>query len=98
MPAGAGRRRAVVLLRPDEDHAGHAHLHVLDVLEVAVVHVRAGVVRAVEVGEVAPDRHGERQLRHAVEERDRVDEAVPVQGVAVEEVGPLHQPRLVSVM
>ena len=50
-----------------------------------------GVVRPVEVGEVAADRHRDRQLRHAVEERDRVDEAVPVHGVAVEQVRPTAQ-------
>ena len=86
MPGGNPSIAGPVLPRPDEDHAGHAHLHVLHVLEVAVVHVGPGVVRAVEVGEVATHRYGERELRDPVEERDRVHEAVPVQGVAVEEV------------
>ena len=46
----------------------HAHLHVLDVLVVAVVHVGAGVGRVVVVREVAPGRHRDRHLRHAVED------------------------------
>ena len=86
--------REAVLLRPDEEQARHAHLHVLDVLEVAVVHVRAGVTRHVVVGEVAADRHRERQLRDAVEDRRLVDEAVPVDGVAVDQVGPLREPQV----
>ncbi len=70
---------------------GHAHRDVLDVLEVAVVHVRAGVQRTEHVGEVTPDRHRDRGLRNAVVERDGVAEAVPVQGVRVDQVGACQQ-------
>ena len=75
-----------VLPRPHEERPGHAHLHVLDVLEVAVVHVCARILGLVEVGEVAPDRDRDAHLGHAVVERVRVAEAVPVQRVAVGEV------------
>ena len=80
-----------VLPRPHEERPGHAHLHVLHVLEVAVVHVRARILGLVEVGEVAPDRDRDAHLGDAVIERDRVAEAVPVQRVPIGEIGPdLH--------
>ena len=45
----------------------------------------------VEVGELLADRHGHRHLRHAVVERRRDVEAVPVDGVRVGQVGALDQ-------
>ena len=75
----------------DEDDAVHAHRDVLDVFEVAVVHVGAGVLRTVHVGEVVTDGHGDRALRNAVVERDGVAEPVPVKGVPVDQVGPQLQ-------
>ena len=86
--------RGAVLLRPDEHDAGHPHLHVLDVLEVAVPHVRAFSVRPVEVGELLPDRHRNGDLRHPVVQRRRDVEAVPVDGVRVGQVGTLDQPEV----
>ncbi len=85
-----GEARALV--RPHEDDPGHAHLDVLGVLEVAVVHVRAFVARLVDVGEVAEHRHRDRDLGHAVEEGDRVAEAVPVDRVRVVQVRPREEP------
>ena len=86
-----GRVAGPVLLRTDEDHAGHAHVDVLDVLHVAVEHVRPCLTRAVGVRELASRRHRHRPARLPVEERDDVAEPVPVQGVRVEEVGAQRQ-------
>ena len=86
------RRRRVVVgelrahRRAHEDDPGHAHLDVLGVLEVAVVDVGARMVRGVEVRERPVHAHRDRQLRCAVEDRDRVPEAVPVDRVRVVEV------------
>ena len=85
-----GEARALV--RTDEDDSGHPHLDVLGVLEVAVVHVRAFVARLVDVGEVAVHRHRDRDLGHAVEKRDRIAEAMPVDGVRVVQVRPGEEP------
>ena len=90
--SAAGVQVGVAVLRgADEDQPGHAHVHVLDVLDVAVVHVRPRVARPVDVGELAAGRHRDRPRRLAVEEGDDVAEAVPVQRVRVEEVGPQRQ-------
>ena len=77
-----------VELRPDEHEAVHAHVHVLDVFDVAVEHVRAGVARPVHVPEHRAGRHRHRTGGLTVEERDHVAEPVPVQRVSIEEVGP----------
>src|SRR4029077_6826673 len=92
-PARSGRQQGgvAVLQRPDVHDARHAHLHVLDVLEVTVVHVRALAVRAVEVRQLLADRHGHGDLGYAVVERRGDVEAVPVHGVRVGQVGPLYQ-------
>ena len=83
-----------VLERAHEDQAGHPHLHVLHVLDVAVVHVRPRVARPVDVGELAAAGHRHRPGRLAVEERDHVAEPVPVQGVRVEQVRPQGEPEV----
>ena len=73
----------------DEHHAVHAHLDVLDVLDVAVVHVGAGVDRQVAVVQGLARRHRQRRVGHAVEVGDLVGETVEVDRVAVEQVGPV---------
>ncbi len=80
-----------VLRRAHKDHAGHAHLNVLYVLKVAVIHVGAFAVRAVEIGHLPADGHRHRNFGHAVIERGGQVETMPVDGVRVDQVWPLDQ-------
>ena len=51
------------------------------------IHIGAGIARTVDVLEGPPGGHRYRAGRLAVKERDHIAEAVPVQGVRVEQVG-----------
>ena len=83
-------RGALVLGRLDVEVAEHAHLHMLGRFHMAVIHVGAGLYYIVIVGQAgaAVDRDG--RIRHAVENIRRLGKAVEVDGVRIEQVGPLH--------
>ena len=77
----------VVLLRLHIQVAQHAHLHVLGGLLVAVVHVGAGVVQAIEVGDGRTHIHTKRALWHTVKHGRLLREAMEVHRVRIKQVG-----------
>jgi len=65
----------------------HPHVDVFDILHMTVEHVRARIVRTIDVSESAVHRHGDRGGRLAIEEGDGVLETVEVHSVGIGQVG-----------